>query len=166
MVPRPGLPRAHHQRGPLLRLRLSVRPGPRPRPAGLGATRPCGLAGGCPSAFAQLGHSPIGVTAAGPESVPASKHCHSPLSVPPRTFTTEWQCETHCHSTLIVPMQYARRRVAVYGAPLSTLTTEWQCETHCHSPLNVPDALPLAPDRTNAVRSPPSGSEGGTATRP
>ena len=96
---------------------------PQAEACGLRRDRPCGLAGGCPSAFAQLGHSPIGVTAAGPESVPASKHCHSPLSVPPRTFTTEWQCETHCHSTLIVPA-----------------------------------ALPLAPERTDAARSMPSGS--------
>ena len=33
-------PRALHQRGPLPRLRLSVRPGPRPGPAGPGATPP------------------------------------------------------------------------------------------------------------------------------
>ena len=72
----------------------------------------------------------------------------------------------HCHSTLIVLIWHARRRVAVYGAPPSTLTTEWQCESHCHSTLNVPDALPLDPDRTDTVRSMPSGSEGGTATRP
>ena len=72
----------------------------------------------------------------------------------------------HCHSTLIVPIRHARCRVAVYGAPPSTLTTEWQCESHCHSTLNVPDALPLDPDCANAVRSMPSGSEGGTATRP
>ena len=72
----------------------------------------------------------------------------------------------HCHSALIVPMQHARCRVAVYGVPPSTLTTEWQCESHCHSTLNVPDALPLTPDRTDTARSMPSGSEGGTATRP
>ncbi len=72
----------------------------------------------------------------------------------------------HCHSPLNVPMRHARCRVAVYGAPPSTLTTEWQCESHCHSTLNVPDALPLDPDRTDTVRSMPSGSEGGTATRP
>ena len=36
----PAWPRARHQRGPLPRLRLSVRPGPRPRPADPGATPP------------------------------------------------------------------------------------------------------------------------------
>ena len=30
-------------------------------------------------------------------------HCHSPLSVPPRTFTAEWQCEPHFHSALGAP---------------------------------------------------------------
>ena len=36
----PAWPRTRHQRGPLPRLRLSVRPGPRPGPASLGATPP------------------------------------------------------------------------------------------------------------------------------
>ena len=30
-------------------------------------------------------------------------HCHSPLNVPPRTFTAEWQCEPHFHSALGAP---------------------------------------------------------------
>ena len=72
----------------------------------------------------------------------------------------------HCHSPLGVPIRHARRRVAVYGALSGTLTNEWQCELHCHLPLGVPDALPLGPDRTVSVRSMPSGSESGTATRP
>ena len=143
MVPRPGPGRAI-SKALCLDCAFPCGQARRPRPAGPGAT-PCGLEGGCPSAFAQLGHSPIGVTAAGSESVPASKHCHS---------------------ALIVPMRHARCRVAVYGAPLSTLTTEWQCETHCHSTTNVPDALPLGPDRTVSVRSTPGGSVRCTATRP
>ena len=118
---------------------------------------PCGLAGGCPSAFAQLGHSPIGVTAAGSESVPAS------TATRPRTY------RTHCHSTLIVPIRYARcrvavraalpldperavpyvhHRVAVYGVLPSTLDAEWQCTAR------------------RPARSPPSGSVSCTATRP
>ena len=72
----------------------------------------------------------------------------------------------HCHSPLIVPMRYARCRVAVWDALSGTFTTEWQCESHCHSTLNVPDALPLAPERADTVRSMPSGSEDCTATRP
>ena len=72
----------------------------------------------------------------------------------------------HCHSPLNVPIRYARRRVAVYGALPSTLDAEWQCESHCHSTPNVPDALPLGPDRTDTVRSMSSGSEKRTATRP
>ena len=54
----PTWPRAHLQRGPLPRVRLSVRPGPKPTPAGPGATPPRSLAGGCSSAFAQLSHFP------------------------------------------------------------------------------------------------------------
>ena len=61
--------------------------------------------------------------------------------------------------------RYARCRVAVWDAPPGTFTAEWQCEMHCHSPLIVPDALPLAPGRTNTVRSMPSGSGVYTATR-
>ena len=72
----------------------------------------------------------------------------------------------HCHSPLIVPMRYARCQVAVWDALSSTLDAEWQCESHCHSPLGVPVALPLAPDRTDTVRSMLSGSEERTATRP
>ena len=68
------------------------------------AQPPCGLAGGCPSAFAQLSHSPIGMTAAGSESVPAS------TATRPRTY------RTHCHSALIVPTRHARRRLAVRAA--------------------------------------------------
>ena len=63
-------------------------------------------------------------------------------------------------------VSYVHHRVAVYGALPGTLTAEWQCESHCHSPLSVPDALPLGPDRTDTVRSMPSGSEERTATRP
>ena len=117
---------------------------PRPRPAGSGATPPLRLGGRLPE------H----ICPAGPLS---NRHDGYGFGVRPGQ---------HCHSALIVPMRYARCRVAVYGAPPSTLDTEWQCESHCHSTLNVPDALPLAPDRTDAVRSMPSGSEGGTATRP
>ena len=36
----PAWPRARHQRGPLPRLRLSVQPGPKPRPANPGAPPP------------------------------------------------------------------------------------------------------------------------------
>ena len=72
----------------------------------------------------------------------------------------------HCHSPLIVPMRYARCRVAVWDALSGTFTAEWQCESHCHSLPGELVALPLASDRTDAVRSMPSGSEGGTATRP
>ena len=92
------------------------------------------------------------------------------------TLTTEWQCETHCHSPLSVPdalplglecsVSYVHHRVAVYGALSSTLTAEWQCEVHCHSFPSVPVALPLSPDRTDTVRSMPSGSEERAATRP
>ena len=37
---------------------------------------------------------------------------------------------------------------------------------HCHSPPSVPVALPLAPERSNTVRSTSSGSVRRTATRP
>ena len=63
-------------------------------------------------------------------------------------------------------VSYVHHRVAVYGALPSTLTAEWQCEVHCHSLPSVPVALPLGPDRTDTVRSIPSGSEERTATRP
>ena len=63
-------------------------------------------------------------------------------------------------------VSYVHHRVAVYGALPSTLTAEWQCEVHCHSLPSVPAALPLGPERTDAVRSMPSGSEKRTATRP
>ena len=63
-----------------------------------------------------------------------------------------WWYEPHCHSFLNVL--------------LGTLTVEWQCESHCHSASIVPFALPLGLDRTDAVRSPSSGSVGYTATRP
>ena len=63
-------------------------------------------------------------------------------------------------------VSYVHHRVAVYGALPGTLTAEWQCESHCHSLLSVPAALPLGPERTDTVRSMPSGSEERTATRP
>ena len=61
------------------------------------------------------------------------------------TLDIEWQCTELC---------------LVRSPP------EWQCETHCHSPPSVPATLPLGPQRSGTVRSPPSGSVRRTATRP
>ena len=120
----------------------------------------------------------MGCTATRPRAY--RSHCHSPLGVPigyarcrvavndalplalERTIPYVHRrvaVRTHCHSPLIVPSRYARCRVAVWDAPPGTFTAEWQCEMYCHSPPGVPDALPLAPGRTNTVRSMPSGSE-------
>ena len=63
--------------------------------------------------------------------------CHSPLNVPPRTFTAEWQCEPHFHSAL--------------GAPSALPLGPGRTSRTATRPLGAPTALialPLAPERT------------------
>ena len=129
------VPRARHQQGPLPRLRLSVRSGPRPRPADFSAT-PLRLGGRLPERICPVG--PLSNRRDGCGfGVRPSQHCHSPLNV---------------------PMRYARCRVAVWDALSGTFTAEWQCTARCRSLPGVLVALPLASERSDTIRSTPSGS--------
>ena len=102
-------------------------------------------------------------------------HCHSTSNVPRRcaqgrvevpstwncTLRPEWQCRPHCHSTSSVPRRYAQGRVEVPSTWNGASRAEWQCRPHCHSIVNErlhALTLPLDVERTETVRSGPSGS--------
>ena len=110
-------------------------------------------------------------------------HCHPCVNVPPRTFTTEWQCETyrlarsppsgsvcctatrpqayrsHCHSAPSVPLRYDRHRVAVYGAlPLGRERTSPHVQRNVAVPWRrqappIADRLPQRPSSAAVPRA-------------
>ena len=107
-------------------------------------------------------------------------HCHSALGVQFRvggtatrarayrfgTFDVKWQCGWRCPVRSPPSGSVGGTATRAWAYRLGTLDVEWQCEWHCHSAMSVPFALPLALERSDAVRSVPLGSEYYTATRP
>ena len=92
-------------------------------------------------------------------------HCHPCVNVPPRTFTTEWQCETYRPArsppsgSVRRTAPHVRHRVAVYGAlPLGRERTSPHVQRNVAVPRRrqappIADRLPQRPSSAAMPRA-------------